>query len=144
MAWAAVGYSEWQLNFVLPGYEERVQFYPKGSKLYLITTTSAPRTAMILGTTPTPRMVQIDPTRVKGETPKTNLVMVTREAVEVSRGEIKTPMQTKTRAVGMAVGVNTTSRRDTTLLPTLSQDRTKVRTLPTTAWLLLSTMMSLI
>ena len=27
MAWAAVGYSEWQLNLVLPGYEERVQLY---------------------------------------------------------------------------------------------------------------------
>jgi hypothetical protein len=36
MAWAAVGYSEWQLNLVLPGYEERVQFYPRGSKPYLM------------------------------------------------------------------------------------------------------------
>ena len=92
-------------------------------------------------------MVQIDPTRVKEETPKTNptmATMVTREAVEVSKGEIKTAMQTKTRAVGMAVGVNTTHRRETTLLPTLSQDKTKVRTLPMTAWLPLSTMMSLI
>ena len=90
-------------------------------------------------------MIQIDPTRVKGEIPKTNptmVTMVTREAVEVSKGEIKTPMQTKTRAVGMAVGVNTTPRRDTTLLPTRSRDKTKVRTLPRTAWLSLSMMMS--
>ena len=36
MAWAAVRYSEWQLNLVLPGYEERVQFYPRGSKPYLM------------------------------------------------------------------------------------------------------------
>ena len=71
---------------------------------------------MVLGTTPIPRMVQTVPTRVKGETPKTNLVMVTmvtRGVVEVSKGEIKTPMRTKTRAVGTAVGGNTTRRRDT-------------------------------
>ena len=36
MAWTAVGYTEWQLNLVLPGYEERVQYYPKGSKPYLM------------------------------------------------------------------------------------------------------------
>ena len=36
MAWAAVGYTEWQLNLVLPAYEERVQYYPKGSKPYLM------------------------------------------------------------------------------------------------------------
>ena len=92
-------------------------------------------------------MVQIVPTRVKGDTPKTNLVMVTmviRGVVEVSKREIKTPMQTKTRAVGTAVGINTTHRRDTTLLPTLSRDKTRVRTLPMTAWLPLSMMMSLI
>ena len=69
-------------------------------------------------------MVQIVPTRVKGKTPKTNLVMVIMVimgVVEVSKREIKTPMQTKTRAVGTAVEVNTTPRRDTTLLPTLSR-----------------------
>ena len=92
-------------------------------------------------------MVQIVPTRVKGETPRTNLVMVTmvtRGVVEVSKRENNTPMQTKTRAVGTVVGVNTTLRRDTTLLPTLSWDKTRVRTLPMTAWLPLSRMMSLI
>ena len=92
-------------------------------------------------------MVQIVPTRVKGESPKTNLVMVimvTRGVVEVSKREIKTPMQTKTRAVGTAGGVNTTLRRDTILLPAHSRDKTKVRTLPTTAWLPLSMMLSLI
>ena len=102
---------------------------------------------MVLETTPTPRMVQIVPTRVKGETPKTNLVMVTRVTrgvVEVSKGAIKTPMRTNTRAVGPAVRANTTPRRETSLLPTLSQDRTKVRTWPMTAWLPLSTIMSLI
>ena len=36
MAWAAVGYTEWQLNLTLPGYEDRVQCYPKGSKPYLM------------------------------------------------------------------------------------------------------------
>ena len=48
---------------------------------------------MVLGTNPTPRMVQIVPTRVKEETPRTNLVMVTRVTrgmVEVSKGAIKT------------------------------------------------------
>ena len=51
---------------------------------------------MVLGTTPTPRMVQTVPTRVKEETPRTNLVMVTRVTrvtrgmVEVSKGAIKT------------------------------------------------------
>ena len=102
---------------------------------------------MVLGTTPTPRMVQTVPTRVKGETPKTNptvVTMVTREAVEVSKGEVKTMMQTRTRAVGPAVGANTTPRREPTLLPALSQDRTNVRTWPMTAWLPLLTMTSLI
>ena len=36
MAWAAVGYTEWQLNLILPGYEDRVQYYLKGSKPYLM------------------------------------------------------------------------------------------------------------
>ena len=36
MAWAAVGCTVWQFNLILPGYEERVQYYPKGSKLYLM------------------------------------------------------------------------------------------------------------
>ena len=69
---------------------------------------------------------------------------VTRGVVEVSKGATKTPMRTSTRAVGPAVRVNTTPRRDTTLLPTLSQDKTRVRTLLMTAWLSLSMMMSLI
>ena len=36
MAWAAVGFSEWQQNLVLPGYEDRVQYLPKGSIPYLM------------------------------------------------------------------------------------------------------------
>ena len=31
MAWAAAGCTEWQLSLILPGYEDRVQYYPKGS-----------------------------------------------------------------------------------------------------------------
>ena len=92
-------------------------------------------------------MVQTVPTRVKEETPRTNLVMVTRVTrgvVEVNKEAIKTPMRVNTRAVGPAVRVNITPRRDTTLLPTLSRDKTRVRTLPMTAWLSLSMMMSLI
>ena len=34
MAWAAVGLTEWQQSLVLPGYEDRVQYYRRGSKPY--------------------------------------------------------------------------------------------------------------
>ena len=30
MAWAAVGFAEWQQHLVLPGYEDRVLLLPKG------------------------------------------------------------------------------------------------------------------
>ena len=36
MAWAAVGFTEWQQHLVLPGYEDHVQYLPKGSKPYLM------------------------------------------------------------------------------------------------------------
>ena len=36
MAWAAVGFTEWQQHLVLPGYEDRVLLLPKDSKPYLM------------------------------------------------------------------------------------------------------------
>ena len=36
MAWAAVGFTEWQQHLVLPGYEDRVLLLIKGSKPYLM------------------------------------------------------------------------------------------------------------
>ena len=36
MAWAAVKFTEWQQNPVLPGYEDRVQYLLKDSKPYLM------------------------------------------------------------------------------------------------------------
>ena len=36
MAWAAVGFTEWQQHLVRPRYEDRVQYLPKGSKSYLM------------------------------------------------------------------------------------------------------------
>ena len=36
MAWAAVGFTEWQQHLVLPGYDDRVLSLSKGSKPYLM------------------------------------------------------------------------------------------------------------
>ena len=36
MAWAAVGFTEWQQHLVLPGYEDRILLLPKGTKPYLM------------------------------------------------------------------------------------------------------------
>ena len=52
-----------------------------------------------------PLVVQIVPTRDKGEISRTRVTKVTKEVVEVSRGGDTTPMRTKTRVVGPVVGV---------------------------------------
>ena len=54
-------------------------------------------------------MVQIVPTRDVGVITRTKVTKVTRELVEVSRGEDITPMQTKTRVVGPVVGATVTN-----------------------------------
>ena len=81
---------------------------------------------MVVETTPMPLVVQIVPTRDKGDITKTRGTKVTRkvvtmapmEGVVVSKGEDTTPMQTKTRVVDPVVGeTNTTPHRETTLPP---------------------------
>ena len=66
---------------------------------------------MVLGTTPTPQMVQIVPTRVNGGITRTRVTKVTREVVtkvtreaaEVSKGGDIILMRTQTRVVGPVV-----------------------------------------
>ena len=118
MAWAAVGFAEWQQHLVLPGYEDRVLLLPKGSKPYLMSNDNKrPKNSMVAVTNPMPLVVQIVKTRDKGGITKTRGTTVTREVVtmaimegvEVSRGEDTTLMQTKTRVVDPVAGeINTT------------------------------------
>ena len=99
MAWAAVGYTEWQLNLILPGYEERVLYYPKGSKSYLMCNDNK-RAKNSHGSGNYSNTSDGSDRSNQGETPKTNptmVTMVTMEAVKVSKWEVKTPMRTKTR-----------------------------------------------
>ena len=104
---------------------------------------------MVAVTTPMPLVVQIVPTRDKGDITKTRgtkvirevVTMAPMEGVEVSRGEDTTPMQTKTRVVDpMAGETNTTPHRVTTLPPLPVQVRIKVRTFILMTWLLSLTM----
>ena len=148
MAWATVGYTEWQLNLVLPGYEHRVQFYPKGSKPYLMRNDNK-RAKNSHGSG--------NNSNTSGGSDRSNQGQEGNSYNQSNYGNHgnqgggrgkqrggQNPNANQTRAVDMAVGVNTTHRRDTTLLPTISQGRTKVRTLPMTVWLPHSMMMSLI
>ena len=92
-----------------------------------------------------PLVVQIVPTRDKGEISRTRVTKVTKEVVEVSRGGDTTPMQTKTRVVGPVVGVtDTTPHRETSLLLLPLQVRIKVRTFVLMTWLLSLIMMFII
>ena len=143
MAWAAVGYTEWQLNLVLPGYEERVQYYPKGSKPYLMCH---------------------DNKRAKNSHGSGNYSNTSDGSDRSNQGQGRNsydnhgnwgggrdkqrgnqnPNANQNQGRVYGGRGNTTHRRETTLLPTLRQNKTKVRTLPMTTWLPLSTMMSLI
>ena len=151
MAWAAVGYTEWQLNLVLPEYEERVQYYPKGSKPYLMCN---------------------DNKRAKNSHGSGNYFNTLDGSDRSNQGQggnsqnqsnygnhgnhgnqgggrdkqrgNQNPNANQNQGRAYGGRGNTTHRRETTLLPTLRQNKTKVRTLPMTTWLPLSTMMSLI
>ena len=108
---------------------------------------------MVAVTTPMPLVVQIVPTRDKGGITKTRgttvtrevVTMATKEGVEASKGEDRTPMQTKTRVVDPVAGViGTTPHRETTLPPPPVQVRIKVKTFVLMTWLLSLTMIPII
>ena len=146
MAWAAVGFTEWQQKLVPSGYEDRVQYFLRGTKPYMMDNdTKRAKNSHGSSNNPSSSDDSDRSNQGQGGITRTRVTKVTKEVVEISRGGDTTPMRTKTRVVDPMVGVtDTTPHRKTSLLLSPVQVKIKVRTFVLMTWLLSSTMISII
>ena len=98
MAWAAVGFTEWQQHLVLPRYEDCVQYYPRGTKLNMMGNDSK-RAKNSHGGGNNPNASDGSDRSNQGQGGYNQ-----NQGNQWGGGGDITPMQTKTRVVGPVVG----------------------------------------